>query len=280
MAYIGSTPTSQNFIAGTDYFNGTGSQTAFTLTRSVNSVNDIEVTINNVVQQPNSYTVSGTTLTISAAPSSGTSNVYVRYLSTTLQSITVPSNSIDSSKLASLSSIPVTGGYTATFPAATGTIMVSGNMPAFGAYQNNNTTSIASGTWTLCPNNTEYFDTNGCYNNTGSTVTLNGLSVPAYAFMPNVAGYYQVNACTSIYSGMTGKMFIAIYKTGSSYCTGNEIGFTASVTQAVGTVQSVVYLNGTTDYVQIYAWHNIGTTQSIDYGTSGNWFNCAMVRAA
>jgi hypothetical protein len=99
MAYIGSTPTSQNFIAGTDYFNGTGSQTAFTLTRSVNSVNDIELVINNVIQQPNSYTVSGNTLTISAAPSSGTSNVYVRYLSTTLQSITVPNNSITYAKL-------------------------------------------------------------------------------------------------------------------------------------------------------------------------------------
>lgn len=99
MAYIGSTPTSQNFIAGTDYFNGTGSQTAFTLTRSVNSVNDIELVINNVIQQPNSYTVSGTTLTISAAPSSGTSNVYVRYLSTTLQSITVPANSITRNQL-------------------------------------------------------------------------------------------------------------------------------------------------------------------------------------
>jgi len=99
MAYIGSTPTSQNFIAGTDYFNGTGSQTAFTLTRSVNSVNDIELVINNVIQQPNSYTVSGTTLTISAAPSSGTSNVYVRYLSTTLQSITVPANSITRTQL-------------------------------------------------------------------------------------------------------------------------------------------------------------------------------------
>ena len=99
MAYIGSTPTSQNFISGTDYFNGTGSQTAFTLTRTVNSVNDVEVVVNNVIQQPNSYTVSGTTLTLSAAPSSGTSNVYVRYLSTTQQSITVPANSIDYNKL-------------------------------------------------------------------------------------------------------------------------------------------------------------------------------------
>lgn len=101
MAYIGSTPTSQNFTSGTDYFSGTGSQTAFTLTRTVNSVNDIEVVINNVIQQPNSYTLSGTTLTLSAAPSSGTSNVYVRYLSTNMQSFTVPANSIDYNKLSS-----------------------------------------------------------------------------------------------------------------------------------------------------------------------------------
>jgi hypothetical protein len=85
MSYIGSTPTTQNFIAGTDSFNGTGSATNFTLSRLVNSVNDIQVVVNNVVQYPPNYSVSGNTLTISPAPSAGTDNVYVRYLSTTLQ---------------------------------------------------------------------------------------------------------------------------------------------------------------------------------------------------
>jgi hypothetical protein len=89
MSYIGSTPTTQSFIAGTDYFNGTGSQTAFTLSRNVVSANDIQATVNNVVQQPNdAYTVSGTTITFTSAPSAGTNNIYVRYLSTTTQSIT------------------------------------------------------------------------------------------------------------------------------------------------------------------------------------------------
>ena len=95
MTYIGSTPTTQSFIAGTDYFNGDGSTVAFTLSRSVVSVNDIEVVINNVEQQPNTaYTVSGTTITFTSAPSAGSSNIYVRYLSTTTQSITPSQNTV------------------------------------------------------------------------------------------------------------------------------------------------------------------------------------------
>lgn len=100
MSYIGSTPTSQNFIAGTDYFNGTGSQTAFTLSRTVSSVNDIQATVNNVVQVPNdAYTISGTTITFTSAPSAGTGNIYVRYLSTTTQSITPSQNTVSYSTL-------------------------------------------------------------------------------------------------------------------------------------------------------------------------------------
>ena len=90
MSYIGSTPTTQSFISGTDYFNGDGSTITFTLSRQVNSVNDIEVLVANVEQIPSGYSVSGNTLTFSAAPAVGTANIYVRYLSTTNVSLGVP----------------------------------------------------------------------------------------------------------------------------------------------------------------------------------------------
>jgi hypothetical protein len=100
MAYLGNTPTTQSFISGTDYFNGNGSTTAFTLSRTVASVNDIQAVVNNVVQVPNdAYTISGTTITFTSAPSSGTNNVYVRYLSTTTQAITPSQNTVSWSTL-------------------------------------------------------------------------------------------------------------------------------------------------------------------------------------
>jgi hypothetical protein len=82
MAYIG-TPVQQALTKVTSQsFNGTGSQTVFTLNRAVNTGEELEVFVNNVQQEPGvgkSYTATGTTLTFDAAPASGTGNVYVVY---------------------------------------------------------------------------------------------------------------------------------------------------------------------------------------------------------
>ena len=88
MAFIGNTPTTQAFTPAIDYFSGTGSATAFTLSRPVASVAQVQVTIDNVAQNPSTaYTVSGSTITFTSAPLSGTNNIYVYYTSPITQVI-------------------------------------------------------------------------------------------------------------------------------------------------------------------------------------------------
>jgi hypothetical protein len=94
MSYIGSPPSTQSFAPGTDTFSGDGTTVAFTLSRNVGTVNDILVVVNNVDQQPTAYTVSVSTLTFTAAPSSGTNNIYVRYLSTNLTAVVPQQGSV------------------------------------------------------------------------------------------------------------------------------------------------------------------------------------------
>lgn len=81
MGYIGNSLQQQLVQSATDFFSGNGSTTTFTLTRTPQSVYGIEVVVNNVQQKPDgsSYSVVGNILTFTAAPSSGSNNIYVIY---------------------------------------------------------------------------------------------------------------------------------------------------------------------------------------------------------
>ena len=152
--------------------------------------------------------------------------------------------------------------YTITLPAATGTAMVSGNMPSFSAYQNTNQ-SISSGVATKVSCNTEEWDTNSNYDNT------------TYRFTPTVAGYYQVNGATTL-SATSSSCTLWVYKNGSQWkesaLTNTNSGY------PMGTVNCLVYLNGSTDYIEMYVQANASqTTQGAAYIT---YFQAAMVRSA
>jgi hypothetical protein len=88
MAYLGNTPTTQGFIPAIDFFSGNGATVAFTLSRPVASVAQVQATIENVPQNPGTaFTVSGNTITFDGAPPSGTNNIYVYYTSPITQVI-------------------------------------------------------------------------------------------------------------------------------------------------------------------------------------------------
>ena len=78
MPYVGA-PVLGTFGTGTkDRFSGNNSSTAFTMSRSVGNANDIDVFVENVRQEPSiAYNVSGTTLTFTGTPATGSNNIYV-----------------------------------------------------------------------------------------------------------------------------------------------------------------------------------------------------------
>ena len=120
-----------------DRFSGNGSSVAFTLSRPVNQETDIEVFVENVQQEPIfAYSSTGTTLTFTEAPPSGTNNVYVVYKNYNLGAqVTVPDGSISYAKLANnirlfTTDNLVANGSITTFtlseiPADANTVMVS-----------------------------------------------------------------------------------------------------------------------------------------------------------
>ena len=123
MAYIGVTP-SNVFGQGTkDSFDGDGSTTAFTLSRSVLLATDIEVFVGNVRQEPNvAYTVSGTTLTFTGTPASGTGNIYAVHQTANQGTLVPPTGlAINASTLEVSGTSTLTGNVTAA-----GTLDVTG----------------------------------------------------------------------------------------------------------------------------------------------------------
>jgi len=135
--------------------------------------------------------------------------------------------------------------------------------PAFRAYRNTSVQTLTVNTITKVQLNGEDYDTANCFDSTTN-----------YRFTPNVAGYYQFNG--KVYFDNTGtshRFFAYLYKNGSNYATfdltnGNPYG-------SVGGSE-LIYLNGSTDYVELYAQTSSTTTRTIYFGSdvtslSGVW---------
>ena len=80
MPYLGNEPAVAYTSTTKDTFSGDASTTDFTMSKSAN-VNAVRVVVENVVQNPTvAYTCSGTTLSFTSAPPTGTNNIYVVHL--------------------------------------------------------------------------------------------------------------------------------------------------------------------------------------------------------
>lgn len=172
----------------------------------------------------------------------------------------------DTSGAITLSAPTVAGTNTATLPAATGTVMVSGNMPAFSAYATGGQ-SCANSTYTKIQFNSETFDTNNCFD-----------SATNYRFTPTIAGYYQINGVGAFNGSALGYVSLAIYKNGSNYIQSGGVNNTTF--GGIATISDVVYLNGSTDYVEIYIAQTSGGALTLQSGANANRFSGVLVRSA
>ena len=138
-----------------------------------------------------------------------------------------------------------------------------GGTPAFSAYASG-TTTVPNATNTKILFATEEFDTNS--NFASST------------FTPTIAGYYQVNG-TIYMSAVLGSAQLIIYKNGSAYKAGGFFPAAAAV-GSVSSVSGIVYCNGSTDYIELYAYQSSGSSTTTVALQAFTWFDGAMVRGA
>ena len=259
-------------------FTATAGQTTFTPPSY--TVGYIDVFRNGVLLGSADYTASnGTTVVLTTGATSGdliTTESF--YVSSVLNAIpnspasvntsNITAGAVGSTQLGNLTTLPVSGGYTATLPAATGTVMVSGNMPAFSAYSTS-ATSLTNAGYTKVAFQAKEYDTANCYDN-----------VTNYRFTPNVAGYYQVNSGVAGAGAAftSGESTIYVYKNGSRAKTGLD----APSAQYQINVSAQVYLNGSTDYIEIYVYQGTGSALNTVSGSAiaSVYFQAAMIRSA
>lgn len=139
--------------------------------------------------------------------------------------------------------------------------MIAGG-PAFSAYANAST-SIPTAAITKVNFQVEEFDT--------------ASNFASSRFTPTIAGYYQINASVQ-FTGSTTNPLCYITKNGSQVKCGSYV--TGSFTGPVSMVSGLVYLNGTTDFVEVAAYHATGSSVNTLAAADTTRFDGCLVRIA
>ena len=159
----------------------------------------------------------------------------------------------------------VAGTTVLDLPAASGTVMVSGNQPAF-AVTNSGNQSVTSSVFTKVALQTELFDTANAFDSTTN-----------YRFQPTVAGYYQFNATLLLIGTSITQTWTTFFKNGSNFIGSYQRW--ASLNDVCSNTSALVYLNGSTDYIELYTFI-VAVSPSVFGSSTGVQFSGALVRAA
>lgn len=143
---------------------------------------------------------------------------------------------------------------------------IGGNGPLISVYRTGNQT-ILNATWTKVGFNTEDTDTAGCFDSTTN-----------FRFTPNVAGWYQVNASIDVGNNITAAL-LAVYLNGLQKRLGSGTNGLGPTSEFYPSVATLVYCNGTTDYLEVWAYISSGTP-TIYAGAAFSHFTAFLARTA
>lgn len=124
-------------------------------------------------------------------------------------------------------------------------------------------TVVPSGTWTKVLLDSEEFDTNSNF--------------AANRFTPTVAGYYAVTAGVQWGGTTGGNGLCAIYKNGAAVAHSAYVALIAA--GLLLNAATMVYMNGTTDYLELHAIQTTASSLNVLTGTATN-LSVVMVRPA
>lgn len=145
---------------------------------------------------------------------------------------------------------------------------VAGTGPAFSAYLGT-TQSFSANTWTKTTLQSKDYDTSNAYDNSTN-----------YRFQPTIAGYYQFNACLCFtFTGTSTILGLSLVKNGSNLF--DMTVYANTTTGSTINTSKTIYLNGSTDYVELYMYMGGGTSPSL-VGPSAfrNFFQGFLARTA
>lgn len=235
----------------TQVFTATAGQTTFTVNGGY-TVGQLQVLRNGVqlVVGVDVTATNGTTFVLTNPATAGDTVVSIAYVSF------IVANAVAKSGDTMTGNLNITGG----------TLQIGGNQavngPAFSAYQSS-IQSLTAGVTTKIQFQTEEFDTANCFDN-----------VTNYRFTPNVAGYYQVSGAFQVNGSAV--ILPILYKNGVNFRYGIYQG--AGTVSPINNISLVIYMNGTTDYIELYG--NSNATLNTAGGALSTFFAATFVRGA
>jgi len=164
--------------------------------------------------------------------------------------------------------IGLTTHVSGVLPVANGGTGLSSLGPAFSVYANTNQSTTAS-SFTKIILDTEVFDTNNNFDPTTN-----------YRFTPTVAGYYQISCAVTFTTttAITAGVAAVIYKNGTAYAWGSAVA-TATM-YPTATTSSLIYFNGSSDYVELYVYNGTGVTTSTNGNSTYTFMTGFLARSA